>query len=223
VPLQAGLIENIVKMTSKLVEAAEAGKKIDEALLGTCLDSLLIISTQPAGQKGLVKAEASTVIVAGTKTALVKSNAALSRSHVAILGNLATEASQSKAMLKAQGAIAVVDVMKMHPDNPQVQEAATGAIRNMCVDETGRLNAANADAINTIIEAMRTHAEIPRVVQNGISALINLSQSSNKNKAAMRRAGVIPLVKASIASHPSAKHLVEVGMFFLQELGVKSI
>ena len=210
-------------MTTKMVEDATANKKVDEALFGTCLDTILIISTQPAGQKGLAAAEASPVLVAGTKTALVKSSAPLSRSHVAILGNLATEATQSKSMLKLQGPVAVVDVMKMHPGNPQVQEAATGALRNMCVDEHGRLHVVNADAIDTIINAMRTHAEIPRVVQNGISALINLSQSSNKNKATMRRAGVIPLVKSAIAAHPGAKHLVEVGMFFLQELGVKSL
>ena len=113
--------------------------------------------------------------------------------------------------------------MKLHHSDVQMQEAATGALRNFCVTEAGRAHAATAGGIEAVVDAMRTHAELPRVVQNGISALINLSQNSNKNKASMRRSGVIPLVKGALTAHPGAQQLQEVGLFFLQELGVKSI
>lgn len=220
---EAGIVADMVEMIREILRRAGEGAKIDVALLGQTLDTSLILSTQPAGQKALTKAQATPLLVEAMQAAAVKADPVLARSVVAILGNLATEASQAKAIHKVQGAPAVVEVMKLHNGDAPLQEAAAGALRNMCVDEHGRMHTANADGIAAIIDAMRTHAEVPRVLQNAISALINLCQSSTKNKAAMRRAGVIPLVKSVLQAHPNAQHLMEVGMFFLQELGVKSL
>jgi len=218
---EAGIVGDMVTMVRDLVR--KEGKKADLGLLSQILDTCLILSTQPAGQKALAKAEATPLLVEAITAPAAKADPILTRSVVAILGNLATEASQAKAIHKAQGAPAVVQAMKLHQSDASLQEAAAGALRNMCVDEHGRMHTANADGITAIIDAMHTHAEVPRVLQNAISALINLSQSSTKNKAVMRRAGVIALVKSVLAAHPNAQHPMEVGLFFLQELGVKSL
>merc|ERR1712086_996239 len=114
-----------------------------------------------------------------------------------IIGNMATDSKQGGAILEVQGAASVINAMKLHGDDAQLQEAAAGAIRNFCVSDKGRTHVVNSDGITAVIDAMRTHAEVPRVLQNGISALINLSQNNNKNKAFMRRAGIIPLVKSA--------------------------
>jgi len=218
---EANVIADIVRIASELF-GASAGP-LDEALLGHVLDTLLILSTQPSGQKGLAQAGAAPTLAQGINLAALKSQSVLSRAVVAILGNMATEATQSKLILEGQGIPAVLEAMKLHHSDVQMQEAATGALRNFCVTEAGRAHAATAGGIEAVVDAMRTHAELPRVVQNGISALINLSQNSNKNKASMRRSGVIPLVKGALTAHPGAQQLQEVGLFFLQELGVKSI
>jgi len=219
----AGVVADIVRLCSQLFELAASGKDADETIMAHALDTLLILSTQPSGQKGLSSVGAASMLANGMKVSSINSNVGLMRSMIAVAGNLATDSSQCKIILEAQGVPAVVSAMKLHHGDTQLQEAAAGAIRNFCVTEEGRLHAANAGAIDTVIDVMQTHAESPRVLQNGISALINLSQSNNKNKALMRRNGVIPLVKASLTAHPSAQQLQEVGMFFLQELGVKSL
>jgi len=216
---EAGVLASVVKLLTEALDDSEG----DVTLLATLLETLLIFSTQAAGQKGIAQSGSAKILVQGLKKPAIKTQVALSRSIVAIVGNVATDSKQCKAIIDVEGPHAVVTAMKAHHEDPSMQEAAAGALRNFCVTEHGRLHTVNAEGINAIIDAMRTHAETPAVLQNGISALINLVQNNNANKAVVRRAGIIPMVKSALMSHSGAQALQEVGLFFLQELGVKSL
>jgi len=184
---EAGLIEQVMAVLTAQFELGQAGKQLDDTLLAHALEALLIVSTQPAGLATL-KVDSSKVLIEGMKMSAINSKPGLVRAMIAIIGNMATESKQSHAVIDVHGAEAVVNAMKLHSSDYQLQEAAAGALRNFCVSEKGRARVVNVDGIAVVIDAMRTHAEAPRVLQNGISALINLAQNNNKNKAFMRRA-----------------------------------
>jgi len=219
---EAGVIAMIVKLCSDLAKK-EVSKELDTGILTTGLESQLVLSTSTRGLAAIIQAGAAPTLVDIMNRPVVKASPSMLRSSIALLGNLATDSNQCKSILESKGALRVVDAMKAHHQDYHLQEAAAGAIRNFCATETGRIQTVNANGIDALVDAMRTHSEISTVMQNGISALINFVQGNNSNKALVRRAAIIPLVKASLLAHPGSQQLQEVGLFLLQELGVKSL
>ncbi|KAL7579980.1 hypothetical protein ACA910_004973 [Epithemia clementina (nom. ined.)] len=164
----------------------------------------------------LIRGQMSTVIpfvLVAMKT--YESNAALQAIACGALWNLTTNhvdnAHEIVSYDYEQGIKIILNALKLHPTDPNVQEAACAVIKNlsMTVEEANVVG--HTGAIAPILNAMRQHENSQAVQAEGCSALCNLAMVED-HKAPILNAGGIGMIVFAMrqalqddSQHPSSQ------------------
>ena len=235
---QLGLVRVVLQL---LEHQTKSNVPAAAATVHSCLDTVLVLSTQESGRTALAAAEPWSVL-GGVLSSNHTREPAAARSAFAVIGNLATSREAAAALLaqSPQAVSSLLSAVRQHKPNAEVQEAGCGALRNLASSGTlepehskvidicwflagWAASLVELDGAELLVELIAIHEGQPAVLQNAISALMALAQGKQANqvKGKVRKLGAIPLIKAAMQMHEDVESLQGVAMHMLRELGVK--
>ena len=124
-------------------------------------------------------------------------------------------------MAAAGGIEAVVEAMKAHLSNPDVQHQGCGALGNIAVNADNNVLVAKAGGIGAVVEAMKAHPSIADVQHRGCGALMSIAGNAD-NEVLVARAGGIEAVVGAMKAHPSNADVQWDGLGALVNIGWSS-
>jgi len=217
---QLGLVRVVLQL---LEHQTKSNVPAAAATVHSCLDTVLVLSTQESGRTALAAAEPWSVL-GGVLSSNHTREPAAARSAFAVIGNLATSREAAAALLSQspQAVSTLLSAVRQHKPNAEVQEAGCGALRNLA-SSGWAASLVELDGAELLVELIAIHEGQPAVLQNAISALMALAQGKQANqvKGKVRKLGAIPLIKAAMQMHEDVESLQGVAMHLLRELGVK--
>ena len=121
-------------------------------------------------------------------------------------------------IIGAGGAEQVVEAMRTHERDKDVQEHACRLLKNLCALEDGKAAVERAGGANTVLAALRAHPQHHGVQEHGLSALMNLVANSVANKQTVAREGGVASTLAAMRAHPKRAEIQRLACGLLMSL-----
>lgn len=129
----------------------------------------------------------------------------------------------SMVLMAQSGAVdAVLETMKTHPDDEEVQEKAIQALATFSKHPDNRTLLIEAGAIAAVLEAMQEHASTPEIQSEGCETLSNLaSDDDDDTKVRIVSELALDIVVMAMVLHGDNEEIQERAVILLRKLCIK--
>jgi hypothetical protein len=98
--------------------------------------------------------------------------------------------------------MAVVQVLKKHVDDVQIQEEGIRAVRNFSYRTLAEVLVGDIGGVEVILTGMKTHPHYARLQRAGCAAIANLLSETKRNATRFKESDGITQVIAAMKAHP---------------------
>lgn len=113
----------------------------------------------------------------------------------------------------------ILDSMRNHPQNANLQHSACETVRNLCIHQHNRQVLIQNGGGPLLVEMMRRHVNHPEIQRSGCTALASLAEGGMEFKIAVAECGGILAVMKAVEIHPEKDLVLRAAYQALRMLG----